>query len=84
MLLHVVSTGADGVAACAVGAQDGGVAAEAREVVCAAGVGALVGAVEDVVGLVGGVENVAEEGYGSDLSDMSIVLNVRYEGSMGW
>lgn len=61
-----VAASADGVAGCAVGAEDACVAVEAGEVLGAAAVGLLVCAVEDVVGLVGGVHYVSPEEGGAD------------------
>jgi hypothetical protein len=61
-----VSSGANWVSACAVVAENGSVAVEEREVCGTARVGLLVGAIEDVVGLVGSVHDVAPEESGSD------------------
>jgi hypothetical protein len=61
-----VAPGADWVAGSAVGAEDGGVAVQAGEVLNGTGVWALGGAVENVVGLVGGVPHVAPQESGGN------------------
>jgi hypothetical protein len=84
VLLNVVTAGADWVATRAVGAEDGSVLVQARKVIRAAGIRALAGAVKDVVGLVSCVQNVAEEGNGSNLSEelVAFKLKCRREGRL--
>jgi hypothetical protein len=61
-----VSAGADWVAGCAVGTEDGRVTVETGEVIGLAAVGLLAGAVEHVVGLVGSVHDITPEESGTN------------------
>jgi hypothetical protein len=70
----------DWVAGCAVRAEDRCVAVQAGEVVCAAGIRLIVCAVEDVVRLVGGVEDVSPEECGADFVTLASNELIRMRG----
>jgi hypothetical protein len=66
VVINVVASGADWVTSSAVRAEDWGVAVQACEVLSGAAVLSQTGSVEHVVGLVGGVLDIAPEESGSD------------------
>jgi hypothetical protein len=67
MVGDVATTSADWVTGSAVGAEDTSVAVEQSKVLSGTGVLLLVRAVEDVVGLVGGVHHITPDKSGGNL-----------------